>query len=567
VKKILFLTLLMALAVLLAACGSTKTPTPSPTATVPPPTPTSTLRPTATSTATPAPIGVFTSGSLPEAFHQQINGQLAQPAGTFAPSGDPNLAALQIAYAPNIDVPLIGQWVYALVAPFPTLVDDVPFSAVQAAWQGQPVQCDACDFTGPLRMSETTLSALKTVLGEPAAGAIEVLPSDQITPKLWEAKPAWGIVPFDELNPRLKVLSIDRQTPIHHGLDLNKYPLAVKIGIAGPIDKAEQLQATLGQTMTNRDESKMTLVAMTGVTAMARDFGVAMEKFGVLYPAEKIKNWFDTSDIVHISNEDSFWPDCPKPPIYEAVFCSDPSYMELLRTSNTKVVELTGNHLNDYGTEPLSYTLALYDKEGIPYFGGGRTITEATRYITLTNNGNVIAFVGCNPVGPSIDWVDGLNDGRPGSAPCTAPYPELQEQIKQAKAAGAVVFSTLQYQEGYTYGTYGAQTEDFARLADAGASVVSGSQGHHVQSFGLRGDSFIHYGVGNLYFDQVKDPRYDLPVGVQQNFIDRYLVYDNKLLSVELLPTFRDGSQQPRPMTPEEKRSLLKTLFDLSDWK
>jgi hypothetical protein len=73
--------------------------------------------------------------------------------------------------------------------------------------------------------------------------------------------------------------------------------------------------------------------------------------------------------------------------------------------------------------------------------------------------------------------------------------------------------------------------------------------------------------VGNLYFDQVKDPRYDLPVGVQQNFIDRYLVYDNKLLSVELLPTFRDGSQQPRPMTPEEKRSLLKTLFDLSVWQ
>jgi len=42
-----------------------------------------------------------------------------------------------------------------------------------------------------------------------------------------------------------------------------------------------------------------------------------------------------------------------------------------------------------------------------------------------------------------------------------------------------------------------------ALLADAGASVVSGSQGHSVQGFGLRGNSFIHYGVGNLYFDQM----------------------------------------------------------------
>jgi hypothetical protein len=179
VKKILFLTIFAALAVLLAACGSTETPTPAPAATVPLPTPTSTPPPTATPTATPAPIGVFTSGSLPEAFHKQINDRLAQQAGTFVASGDPKLAALQIAYAPNIDVPILGQWVYALVAPFPTIADDVPFSAVQAAWQGQPVQCDACDFTGPLRLSESTLSALKTVR-RTGPGAVSD-PSDRCT--------------------------------------------------------------------------------------------------------------------------------------------------------------------------------------------------------------------------------------------------------------------------------------------------------------------------------------------------------------------------------------------------
>jgi len=566
VKKILFLTISMALAVMLAACGSTQTPTPAPTATVPPPTATSTPLPTATPTATPAPIGVFTSGSLPEAFHKQINDRLAQQAGTFIPSGDPNLAALQIAYAPNIDVPILGQWVYALVAPFPTLVDDVPFSAVQAVWQGQPVECDACDFTGPLRMSESTLSALKTVLGEPAAGAVEVIPSDQITPKLWETQPAWGIVPFDELNPRLKVLSIDGQTPAHHGLDLNTYPLAVKIGLAGPIEKAEQLQAAIGQPLTNRDETKMTLVAMTGVTAMSRDFAASVDVNGVLYPAKEIKDWFDTSDIVHISNENSFWADCPKQPTANrGVFCSDPSYMELLKYVGTDVIELDGNHLNDYGWEPFSYTLGIYEREGIPYYGGGRTITEATRFITLTHNGNVVAFAGCNPVGPTIDYVDGLGDGRPGSAPCASPYPELQDEIKKAKATGAVVFSTLQYNEqplgDYSYETAKSQANDFARLINAGADVVSGSQGHSVQGFGLKGNGFMHYGVGNLFFDQMQARN------LRENFIDRYLVYDNKLLGVELLTTIRDEAALPRKMTLDERRALLKTLFDLSYWE
>ncbi len=565
-KKILFLTLGVALAALLAACGSTQTPTPAPTATVPPPTPTSTPRPTATPTATPAPIGVFTSGSLPEAFHRQINEKLAQQAGTFVPSGDPNLAVLQIAYAPHIDVPILGQWVYALVAPFPTIVDDVPFAAVQAAWQGQPVQCDACDFTGPLRMSEATLNALKTVLGEPAAGAVEVIPSDQITPRLWETQPAWGIVPFDELNPRLKVLSIDGRTPFLRNLDLNAYPLTVKIGIAGPIEKAEELQAALGQPLTNRDESKMTLVALTGVTAMARDFAASMDVNGVLYPAKEIKDWFDTSDIVHISNENSFWPDCPKQPTANrGAFCSDPSYWELLKHIGVDVIELDGNHLNDYGVEPISYTLDLYERAGVPYYGGGRTITEATRYLTLTHNGNVLAFAGCNPVGPSIGWVDGMGDGRPGSAPCASPYPELQEEIKKAKAEGAVVFSTLQYNEQplgeYSYETATWQAKDFARLIEAGADVVSGSQGHSVQGFGLKGNGFMHFGVGNLFFDQMQARN------LRQNFIDRYLVYDNKLLGVELLTTMRDEAALPRKMTIEERRALLQLLFDLSYWE
>ncbi len=564
-KKILFLTLFMALAVMLAACGSAGTPTPAATVTLPP-TPTSTPQPTATPTATPAPIGVFTSGSLPEAFHKQINDRLAQQSGTFVASGDPNQAALQVAFAPNVDVPIIGQWVYALVAPFPTLVDDVPFAAVQAAWQGQPAQCDACDFTGPLRLSQSTLDALKTVLGEPAAGAVEVLPSEQITPKLWEAKPAWAIVPFDELDPRLKVLSIDGQTPFHHSLDTNTYPLAAKIGIAGPIEQAEQLQAAVGQPLTNRDESKMTLVAMTGVTAMSRDFAVSMDANGVLYPAKNIQDYFDTSDIVHVSNEVSFWADCPKQPTpNRAVFCSDPSYWELLKHIHTSVIENTGNHMNDYGWEPFSYTLGIYEREGVPYFGGGRTITEATRFITLTNHGNVLAFAGCNPVGPTIDWVDGLGDGRPGSAPCASPYPELQEQIKKAKASGAVVFSTLQYNEqplgDYSYETAPGQAQDFERLIDAGADVVSGSQGHSVQGFGLKGNGFMHFGVGNLFFDQMQARN------LRENFIDRYLVYDNKLLGVELLTTIRDEPALPRKMTLDERRGLLKTLFDLSYWQ
>ncbi len=559
--------LLLGSALLLAACDAAPAApdaTPTVQATV---APTNTpVPPTPTQTATPAPQRVFAQNVLPEAVRASINNVLAQQPADFIAATDPNTADLQVAYAPNVDLPTIGNVVFVLVAPLPALMDDVPFSTVQAAWQGQPVVCDACTFTGTLRLSESTLAALKVVLGEPAPGAVEVVASDQLMQTLWDNADSWGIVPFDQLTVRLKVLSIDGLSPLHRGLDLNTYPLIVKVGLAGSIETAQKLQAAFATPITNRDENKLSLVAITGVTAMSRDFAATMDAQGVLYPAELIKDWFLTSDIVHISNEVSFWEDCPpQPTANRGVFCSDPKYWELLTSINTNLIELTGNHLNDYGPDPLSYTLGIYEAAGIPYFGGGRTITEATRYITITDHGNVLAFAGCNPVGPSIGWVDGLDDGRPGSAPCSSPFPKLQEEIGKAKAAGAVVFATLQYNEQplgeYSYETAQSQANDFARLVDAGASVVSGSQGHSVQGFGLKGNAFLHYGVGNLFFDQTQ------AINLRQNFIDRYIVYDNRLLSVELLATYRDGSQQTRPMTPEEKRDLLKTLFDLSYWE
>ena len=80
-------------------------------------------------------------------------------------------------------------------------------------------------------------------------------------------------------------------------------------------------------------------------------------------------------------------------------FCSAPKYFDLLKDVHARVIENTGNHINDYGWQPFSYTLSLYNQAGMVYFGGGRTITEAQRAITLTDHGNVLGFVGCNPVG------------------------------------------------------------------------------------------------------------------------------------------------------------------------
>ena len=84
---------------------------------------------------------------------------------------------------------------------------------------------------------------------------------------------------------------------------------------------------------------------------------------------------------------------------------------------------------------------------------------------------------------------------------------------------------TFQYNEMYVPFATERQAEDFQAMADAGAVIVSGSQSHFPQGFAFRGNSFVHYGLGNLFFDQM-----DTPVeGTRREFLDRHVFYDGRL--------------------------------------
>jgi poly-gamma-glutamate synthesis protein (capsule biosynthesis protein) len=210
--------------------------------------------------------------------------------------------------------------------------------------------------------------------------------------------------------------------------------------------------------------------------------------------------------------------------------------------------------VNDWGVESFLHTLDLYNGANMAYFGGGRDVADARRVARIEHNGNKIAFVGCNPVGPNYAWA---GPESPGSRFCDG---EMEGQIAQLKAEGYVVFATMQYYELYHYDATPQQIEDFRALAAAGADAVSGSQGHHAQGFDFDGDAFIHHGLGNLFFDQM-----DM-LGTRQTFVDTYTVYDGKVLSVELWTGLIEDFFKPRVMTAEERQDVLQTLFDVSGW-
>jgi len=57
-----------------------------------------------------------------------------------------------------------------------------------------------------------------------------------------------------------------------------------------------------------------------------------------------------------------------------------------------------------------------------------------------------------------------------------------------------------------------------------------------------------------------------MPKGIRREFIDRYVVYDGKLISIELITAMLEDYSRPRLMTDLERPGFLQEYFNYSGW-
>jgi hypothetical protein len=444
----------------------------------------------------------------------------------------------------------VSRWVFALVAPFPTITDDISGQALHRAWKGET---DAVWGGAPLLMAESTLETISAYWGEPAPESVRVIPRAELLDEAWGRESAWAIIPFEELSPRWKVISIDGISPLHKDYDSSDYELIIPISLVGGHPPEGFVIPR-----SNRHADRLTTLAMTGVTALVRATAYTMEVRSVIYPGEDIAAWLQDADIAHISNEVPFAKDCPFPnPVQEGMrFCSADRYLELLEYIGTDIVELTGDHFADWGAEAMLHTLELYEDEGWPVYGGGANLGQGRQAVLIEHNGNRLAFIGCNAKGGSFAQASSSN---PGAVACDFNW--LQAEIERLRAEDYLPIVTFQHFEYYTYSAQPDQIRDGRKMTSAGAVIVSGSQAHHPQALEFSDDGLIHHGLGNLFFDQ-----FDVSAGTIQGFIDRHIFYDKRHISTELLTIQFVDYAKPRPMTLEERVDLLQSVFQASGW-
>jgi hypothetical protein len=531
----------------------------------------------AKSTATPSFVTVALDAGMPRGDEGPLQSAVEAvrailgdvPMQTVEPSAGADLRLSARFDDVSKGTQLVYERVLTPVDRFSSYLEGIGLEELRGAWTGN---APSPDFT-TLYPSQDVLADLELLLG-PAGPAVKPQPAEAVADAVWGDETSIGIVPFEALTPRLRALRLDGMSVVDNRLEQSRWPLATRAWLSPASGRGADLlkQTATHSPITNRDPKKLTVLVMTGVTAMARGTAVAIERAGdYAFPARVIGPELAAADLTDISNEIPFMASCvPDNSLNNLLLCSKPAYFTALEASGVDLVGLTGNHQNDFGYDNDLASLKLYEDKGIPTYGGGKDDKAARKPLIVEHNGNRLAFLGANSYGPQsyptgtgqavTAWA---TDDNPGSA--RFDRAQMIAEIQALKPQVDLVLAEVQHTEFNENGEYQTtplpeQVADFQALKDGGADIVTGVMAHAPQAVELRGDGIILYGLGNLYFDQT----WSWPT--RTGLVVRHAIYDGRLLNTELLVTVIEPDMQLRWATPQEKLEVLKSVFAASGW-
>jgi len=395
---------------------------------------------------------------------------------------------------------------------------------------------------------------------------VEVLDEyDALVEILKEGDTNLGLLEFKDLDFRVKVLELDG------GYYLEDPSATVSIDFFANVNETVEdfiisiLARHTGLGEEHWDEDRLVKVNMSGVVAITRGLASKMDNLGDYeYPAKEIGSFLADADLTHVSNEVSFVPGCKS---YSGLrFCSRPEYMETLEKSGVDIVELTGNHNNDYGSQYSTQTIEMYKDAGIKYFGGGLDKEDASEILYEEVKGSTVAFVGYNYYDTIHSSVALATEDRSGANSYSEE--KMEANIKEARENADVVIVTFQFQECWSYPPTDEiypvcykplsspdQKGVFRKAVDFGADIVIGSQAHQPQTYELYKEGVIFYGLGNLFFDQ------NIWIGTRQGLILSHYIYEGQLIQSRITPIYMGKDDLiPRLATQEQGDLLLELL-------
>ncbi|WP_109441368.1 CapA family protein [Acinetobacter haemolyticus] len=289
----------------------------------------------------------------------------------------------------------------------------------------------------------------------------------------------------------------------------------------------------------------------------------ALQKHGYTHSFEKIASFFGKEDInianfeaVFIADENQQSPlDKIKPFILGAD--ADKTLNEFLNRNINHVV-LANNHLKDYGSECLEFTLEQFDKKSIAYIGAGLNQQQAHEYFEIDWRGKKLAiFNGYWHRDAAYNKFDFYALGHRDGVACVNGI--LIEQIKAYRECYPYNKIMVISHWGVDFKPIQDEQKRIAKiLVSCGADMVIGHGPHTIQPIEYIDGKPIIYSIGNGVFNS--NGEYDKHGALPYGCIVR-LDMDKQIL--KLYPIFTNNLKtfwQPYIVSKEDFISIKSAL-------
>lgn len=275
-----------------------------------------------------------------------------------------------------------------------------------------------------------------------------------------------------------------------------KYFAALLIFLGFNLEAAGNVTAVASSANSSPKEDKPIEISFAGDILLDGKVAANMDKYGVNYPFEHVRELLSGSDISFANLETPISTRGQKAN-KTYTFRSAPKTLQGIVNSGIDGVSVANNHTLDYGVHALTDTLDYLDKYKIGHTGAGRDIDEAFTAYSKTVNGKKVAIVGISRVLSGPSWYAG--DKKAGIA-SGYNFDSMMRYVKNA-----VKYSDLTIIYIHWNNEYEDYPEDYARtyakaFIDAGVDAVMGSHSHCLQGIETYKGKPIFYSLGNFVF-------------------------------------------------------------------
>lgn len=309
------------------------------------------------------------------------------------------------------------------------------------------------------------------------------------------------------------------------------------------------------QEVVNFREEKTVSISIVGDILMDSSVRAQINKNGIEYPWEMVKEYFQNDDITIGNLETSITTRGTKWEDKQFNFRSDPNNLKAMKEAGIDVLALANNHTLDYGYEGLLDTLSYLDKNDIKRAGGGKNKQEAIEGVIIEKNGLKIGVLSFSRVVPDVKWY--ATDKRPGIVGAYDPHiNEVIVRIEEMKKETDIVILSIHWGVELSATPRKQEMDLGKKLIDAGADIIMGHHPHVLQGVEIYKGKPIFYSLGNFVFGTKNELTSNTMIG-QINFIDKDI--DN----IKIIPCSIIGGR-PIPIIDDKRIEKIKYINTIS---